>query len=88
MDFNHPFWYEQRDLTPRHSFYNALGRHLLHRLRQAQRRPNEQKIRMFHFAEPSDDPTIDNTRMLRIFNEAEHEWKTAVDNDAPQTTTD
>ena len=84
MDINHPFWYEQRDLTPQHSFYNALGRHLLHRLRQAQRRPNEQKIRMFHFAEPSDDPTIDNTRMLEIFNQAENEWNEAVRNHAPQ----
>ena len=39
---------------------------------------------MFHFAEPSDDPTIDNTRMLEILNQAENEWNEAVRNHAPQ----
>jgi hypothetical protein len=84
MHFNSPFWNEPPDLTPQHILYNALGRNLLHRLNYAQRRPHEQQVRMIQFPDTSDAMTIDNTRILNIFNRVRAAWDKAVNQNASQ----
>ena len=83
MDFNDDLWNTQRDLSSREIFYNGLGRHLLNRVKHAQDHPTEQKIRMYDYTNPVHDHTIDNRGILRIFKQAQRDWKEAVRQDAP-----
>ena len=64
-------------------FYNAVGRHLLNRLKHAQDHPTEQKIRMYDVTNPVANYKTDNTGLLNMFNQAAHEWDQAVRQDAP-----
>ena len=83
MDFNDDLWNTQRNLSSREIFYNGLGRHLLNRVKHAQDHPTEQKIRMYDYTNPVHDHTIDNRGILRIFKQAQRDWKEAVRQDAP-----
>ena len=65
--------------------FNALGRHLLHRLKYAEDNPTDQNIRMFEkFAHADDDLTIDNTGMMNMFKQAENDWEEAIRQNASQ----